>query len=96
MLNVHGEPSLQKEATLIYPNTTSDGDEASPQKKAPLVKLHGTPESNEPSYLKKAPPTKLHETHAQDKPGRTSTACGASCTPGGSWPLVSAPLTART
>jgi hypothetical protein len=36
------------------------------------------PERNEPSYLKKAPPTKLHEKHAQDKPGRTSTANGAT------------------
>ena len=49
MLNVHDEPSLQKESTLISPNTTPDGDEASPQKKAPLVKLHGTPERNESS-----------------------------------------------
>ena len=79
MLNVHDEPSLQKESTLIiYANTTPDGDETSPQKKAPLVKLNGTPERNEPSHLKKAPPTKLHEKHAQHKPGRTSTACGAT------------------
>ena len=81
MLNVHDEPSLQKESTLtIYAKTTPDGDETSPQKKAPLVKLNGTPDSerNEDSYLKKAPPTKLHEKHAQDKPGRTSTACGAT------------------
>jgi hypothetical protein len=78
MLNVHDEPSLQKESTLISPNTTPDGDEASPQKKAPLVKLNGTPERNEFSYLKKAPPTKLHEKHAKEKPGRTSTACGAT------------------
>ena len=70
MLNVHDEPSLQKESTLLSPNTTPDGDEASPQKKAPLVKLNGTPERNESSYLKKAPPTKLHEKHvAKDKPG---------------------------
>ena len=34
MLNVHDEPSLQKESTLISHNTTPDGDEASPQKKA--------------------------------------------------------------
>ena len=78
MLNVHDEPSLQKESTLISHNTTPDGNEASPQKKAPLVKLNGTPERNEFSYLKKAPPTKLHEKHAQHKPGRTSTACGAT------------------
>jgi len=77
MLNVHDEPSLQKESTLISPNTTPDGNEASPQKKAPLVKLNGTPERNEFSYLKKAPPTKLHEKHAKDKPGRT-TAYGAT------------------
>ena len=79
MLNVHDEPSLQKESTLIiYAKITPDGDETSPQKKAPLVKLNGTPERNESSYLKNAPPTKLHEKHAQDKPGRTSTACGAT------------------
>ena len=72
MLNVHDEPSLQKESTLISPNTTPDGNEASPQKKAPLVKLNGTPERNEFSYLEKAPPTKLHEKHAKDKPGRTT------------------------
>ena len=72
MLNVHDEPSLQKESTLIYPNTTPDGDEASPHKKAPLVKPNGTPERNESSYLKKAPPTKLHEKHAKEKPGRTT------------------------
>ena len=78
MLNVHDEPSFQKESTLISPNTTPDGDETSPQKKAPLVKLNGTPERNESSHLKKAPPTKLHEKHAKDKPGRTSTACGAT------------------
>ena len=52
MLNVHDEPSLQKESTLIiYANTTPDGDETSPQKKAPLVKLNGTPERNESSYI---------------------------------------------
>ena len=52
MLNVHDEPSLQKESTLIiYANTTPDGDETSPQKKASLVKLNGTPERNEPSHL---------------------------------------------
>jgi hypothetical protein len=77
MLNVHDEPSFQKESTLISHNTTPDGDEASPQKKAPLVKLNGTPERNESSYLKKAPPTKLHEKHAKDKPDRT-TAYGAT------------------
>ena len=67
MLNVHDEPSLQKESTLIiYAKITPDGDETSPQKKAPLVKLNGTPERNESSYLKNAPPTKLHEKHAQD------------------------------
>ena len=79
MLNVHDEPSLQKESTLIiYANTIPNGDETSPQKKAPLVKLDGTPERDESSHLKNAPPTKLHEKHAQDKPGRTSTACGAT------------------
>ena len=72
MLNMHDEPSLQKESTLLSPNTTLDGDEASIQKKAPLVKLNGTPERNESSYLKKAPPTKLHEKHAKEKPGRTT------------------------
>ena len=72
MLNVHDEPSLQKESTLLSPNTTPDGDEASPHKKAPLVKPNGTPKRNESSYLKKAPPTKLHEKHAKEKPGRTT------------------------
>ena len=77
MLDVHGEPSLQKKAPLVKLNGTPQRNEPSHLKDAPLTKLHEKHAQDKPGrttaygatlkddtrlHQKKAPPTKINGT----------------------------------